>query len=236
MTRSHRAVGDTVEDKVEDKVGDGRQSQINVVTRSHRAVRHTVETQCKTKWGTKWETQWETKPDPCRDKISQSSERHSGRHSGEQSWRQSQIHVVTRSHRAVGDKVDKKWGAKPDPCRDKILQSSGRHSGRQSQIHVVTPWDPRSYKLTKGRHIDGEKVASYLPTQTLMEEFEGRITDSGQPVTDQIIPFGKIRGAWVQDSDMKWFRLIVPSGPEQLICMVHRPWRYAGRDQVCGKR
>ena len=27
---------------------------------------------------------------------------------------------------------------RPDPCRDKISQSSGRHPGRQSQIHVVT--------------------------------------------------------------------------------------------------
>ena len=67
------------------------------MTRSHRAARHTVE---DTKLETKWETKLETKPDPCRDKISQSSERHPGR--------QSQIHVVTRSHRAVGDKVGDK--------------------------------------------------------------------------------------------------------------------------------
>ena len=65
-----------------------------------------------------------------------------------------------------------------------------------------------------------------------MEEFDGRITDSGQAVTDQIIPFGRIRGAWVEDSDLKWHGLIVPSGPEQLIRTVHRPWRYAGREQV----
>ena len=31
---------------------------------------------------------------------------------------------------------------------------------------------------------------------------------------------------------MKWHRLIVPSGPEQLIRSIHRPWRYVGRDQV----
>ena len=74
---------------------------MHVVTRSHRAV-----------GDTKWETKWETKPDPCRDKISHSSERHSRRHSGRKSGRQrgnqSQIHVVTRSNRAVGDKVEDK--------------------------------------------------------------------------------------------------------------------------------
>ena len=31
---------------------------------------------------------------------------------------------------------------------------------------------------------------------------------------------------------MKWHRLIVPTGHEQLIPTVHRPWQYAGRDQV----
>ena len=46
--------------------------------------------------------------------------------------------------------------------------------------------------------------------EVLMEEFEGRITDSGQPVTSMAIPFASLRGAWVQDSDMKWHRLIVP--------------------------
>ena len=104
-----------------------------------------------------------------------------------------------------------------------LLTLLDNHLGSQNPeelslfFNAFAPWDPRSYKLAKGRHIDGEKAAFYLPTQTLMEEFEGRITDSGQPVTDQIIPFGKIRGAWVQDSDMKWHRLIIPSGPEQLI-------------------
>ena len=94
------------------------------------------------------------------------------------------------------------------------------------------PWDPRSYRLAKGRHIDGEKAAFHVPTQVLMEEFEGRITDSGQPVTSMTVPFASLRGAWVQESDTKWHRLIVPTGHEQLIRTVHRAWQYAGRDQV----
>ena len=50
-------------------------------------------------------------------------------------------------------------------------------------------------RLAKGRHIDGEKAAFYVPTQVLMEEFEGRITDSGQPVTSMAILFASLRGA-----------------------------------------
>ena len=52
------------------------------------------------------ETKWETKPDPCRDKISQGS----GKHSGKQIARQSQIQVVTRSHRGVGEIAGDKLG------------------------------------------------------------------------------------------------------------------------------
>ena len=63
----------------------------------------------------------------------------------------------------------------------------------------------------------------YLKAETLMDQLEGRLTDSGQPVTDQVIPFGSLRGAWVQDQNMMWHRLIVPSGPEQLIRSVYRP-------------
>lgn len=31
---------------------------------------------------------------------------------------------------------------------------------------------------------------------------------------------------------MNWHRLIVPSGPEQLVRSVYRPWRYANREEV----
>ena len=63
-----------------------------------------------------WETRWETRPNPCRDKISQSTRRQSGRQSGRQGGRQDGIDVVTRCHRAlgdrVGDKVEDKMGHK----------------------------------------------------------------------------------------------------------------------------
>ena len=48
---------------------------MHVVTRSHRAVGDTVEDTVGDTVETQWETQWETKPDPFCDKISQSSGR-----------------------------------------------------------------------------------------------------------------------------------------------------------------
>ena len=72
----------------------------------------------------------------------------------------------------MGDKGEinreTKWETKPDPCRDKISQSSRRHSGkksgrqsgRQSQIHVVT----RSHRAvgdTLGETV-GDKARSML--------------------------------------------------------------------------
>eukprot|EP00435_Cladocopium_sp_Y103_P073456 s18_g43.t1 len=65
-----------------------------------------------------------------------------------------------------------------------------------------------------------------------MQEFEGRVTASGQPVTTMTIPFGKIRGAWVEDGRKNWHRLLVPSGPSQLIKSVRSPGRYATRDKI----
>ena len=50
-----------------------------------------------------------------------------------------------------------------------------------------------------------------------MNEFNGRLTDSGQVVTDQIIPFSKIKGGWIQNSKAAWDRLIVKSGDEQVV-------------------
>ena len=50
-----------------------------------------------------------------------------------------------------------------------------------------------------------------------MTEFNGRLTDSGQVVTDQVIPFSKIKGGWIQDSKTAWQRLIVPSGDDQVV-------------------
>ena len=50
-----------------------------------------------------------------------------------------------------------------------------------------------------------------------MTEFNGRLTDSGQVVTDRIIPFSKIKGGWIQDFNKAWQRLIVPSGDDQVV-------------------
>jgi hypothetical protein len=50
-----------------------------------------------------------------------------------------------------------------------------------------------------------------------MNEFNGRLTDSGQVVTDQIIPFSKIKGGWIQNFKGAWDRLIVKSGDEQVV-------------------
>ena len=84
--------------------------------------------------------------------------------------------------------------------------------------YQYVPWDSRSWKVTKS--VDTRKggyVCLYIPTEILMNEFNGRLTDSGQVVTDQIIPFSKIKGGWIQDSKAAWERLIVPSGDDQVV-------------------
>ena len=85
-------------------------------------------------------------------------------------------------------------------------------------FNPYVPWDPPSWDITKS--VDtrlGGFVCLYIPTETLMRDFGGRLTDSGQVVTDQIVPFSKIRGGWIQDANCRWHRLIVPSGEEQVI-------------------
>ena len=85
-------------------------------------------------------------------------------------------------------------------------------------FNPYVPWDPRSWKVTKS--VDTRKggfVCLYIPTEILMNEFNGRLTDSGQVVTDQIIPFSKIKGGWIQNPKTAWDRLIVKSGDEQVV-------------------
>ena len=85
-------------------------------------------------------------------------------------------------------------------------------------FNPYAPWDPRSWKVTKS--VDTRKggyTCLYIPTEVLMNEFNGRLTDSGQVVTDQIIPFSKIKGGWIQNSKAAWDRLIVKSGDEQVV-------------------
>eukprot|EP00435_Cladocopium_sp_Y103_P044531 s42_g12.t1 len=61
-------------------------------------------------------------------------------------------------------------------------------------FNPYAPWDHRSWGITKS--VD---------------------TRQGQVVTNKDIPFSKIRGAWVQDYQQRWIRLIVPSGEEQVV-------------------
>ena len=85
-------------------------------------------------------------------------------------------------------------------------------------FNPYVPWDPRSWRVTKSVDTrSGGFVCLYVPTETLMTEFNGRLTDSGQVVTDQVIPFSKIKGGWIQDFNTAWQRLIVPSGDDQVV-------------------
>eukprot|EP00435_Cladocopium_sp_Y103_P006431 s934_g2.t1 len=115
-----------------------------------------------------------------------------------------------------------------------LQPGAGAEQGRICTFfNPFPPWDSRSWKIVKGtaKH-KAERAVFYIPTELLMQEFEGRVTASGQPVTTMTIPFGKIKGAWVEDARKNWHRLLVPSGPCQLIRSVRSPSRYATRDTI----
>ena len=89
-------------------------------------------------------------------------------------------------------------------------------------FNPYAPWDYRAWTITKS--VDtrrGGFICLYIPTETLMVEYGGRLTDSGQIVTPKIIPFSAIRGGWIQDpidqTNMTWRRLFVPSGDDQVV-------------------
>ena len=89
-------------------------------------------------------------------------------------------------------------------------------------FNPFAPWDYRSWTLTKIMDTrKGGFACLYIPTEVLMVEYGGRLTDSGQIVTPKIIPFSAIRGGWVQDpsdqANATWHRLIVPSGDDQVV-------------------
>ena len=65
-----------------------------------------------------------------------------------------------------------------------------------------------------------------------MNELGGRITDSGQIITEQTIPFSKIRGGWVQDHQLRWLRLIVPTGGEQEVRSAKQSKKIASKEAV----
>ena len=80
----------------------------------------------------------------------------------------------------------------------------------------------------------GGYVALYIPTETetLFQAFNARLTDWGQIVTEQVASFSFIRGGWVQDSQLRWIRMMVPSGPEQAVRTAIKPMRIALKETV----
>ena len=80
----------------------------------------------------------------------------------------------------------------------------------------------------------GGYVALYIPTETetLFKAFNARLTDWGQIVTEQVASFSFIRGGWVQDSQLRWIRMMVPSGPEQAVRTAIKPMRIALKETV----
>ena len=89
-------------------------------------------------------------------------------------------------------------------------------------FNPYVPWDHRSWTITKS--VDtrkGDYICLFIPTETLMVEYGGRLTDSGQIVSPKIIPFSAIKGGWIQDpkdqNNKTWLRLFVPSGDDQVV-------------------
>ena len=89
-------------------------------------------------------------------------------------------------------------------------------------FNPYVPWDHRSWTITKS--VDtrkGDYICLFIPTETLMVEYGGRLTDSGQIVSPRIIPFSAIKGGWIQDPrdqyNKTWLRLFVPSGDDQVV-------------------
>ena len=89
-------------------------------------------------------------------------------------------------------------------------------------FNPYVPWDHRSWTITKS--VDtrkGDYICLFIPTETLMVEYGGRLTDSGQIVSPKIIPFSAIKGGWIQDPkdqyNKTWLRLFVPSGDDQVV-------------------
>ena len=80
---------------------------------------------------------------------------------------------------------------------------SWRFERKLKNFHVLQPLCPMGSTLMESDkergHQERRICLPYIPTETLMTEFNGRLTDSGQVVTDQIIPFSKIKGGWIQD-------------------------------------
>eukprot|EP00435_Cladocopium_sp_Y103_P031471 s3097_g8.t1 len=121
----------------------------------------------------------------------------------------------------------------------KDIWKVGLIPGGKSNSRIFTffnphaPWDSRAWGITKSVDTrQGGYAALYIPTETLMNEFGGRLTDSGQIVTNKDIPFSKIRGAWVQDYQQRWIRLIVPSGEEQVVRSGYRSMRTATKASI----
>ena len=100
-------------------------------------------------------------------------------------------------------------------------------------FNPYAPWDDRSWKITKSADTrSGGYAALYIPTETLMNELGGRITDSGQIITEQTIPFSKIRRGWVQDNQHRWIRLIIPTGEEQVVRSSQHSKKIASKEAV----
>ena len=112
---------------------------------------------------------------------------------------------------------------------------NGIQSRMLTFFNPYAPWDYRAWKITKSVNTRlGGYTVLYIPTETLFTTFNARLTDSGQVVTEHVTPFSFIRGGWFQDSQLRWVRLMVPSGPEQAIRTAIKLSHVASKESCSG--
>ena len=121
------------------------------------------------------------------------------------------------------------------PGKIRMEGGNGIQSRMLTFFNPYAPWDYRAWKITKSVNTRlGGYTVLYIPTETLFTTFNARLTDSGQVVTEHVTPFSFIRGGWFQDSQLRWVRLMVPSGPEQAIRTAIKLSHVASKESCSG--
>ena len=176
------------------------------------------------------------------DNVDQKKNRKAKRRRRRKSTSDAEHEIAVGSDAGDAEEMECHVNHHPERCNlGKIRMEGLVPGGNGIQSRMLTffnpdappPWDYRSCKITKSVDTrSGGYIVLYIRTETLFTTFNARLTDSGQVVTEHVIPFSFIRGGWYQDSQLPWVRLVVPSGPEQAIRTAIMPSHVASKESV----
>ena len=141
-----------------------------------------------------------------------------------------------RLNPSVGNTLGGGFDCTTFDCIAQIFKEGLRPGGGGDRINTFfvpfAPWDERCTSILRYKKVEGATLVYMYLTYESLSKFNARISADGHILVQQTISLNSFDAVWYRDqSDLGFYRLLIPKGYEQLVLSVRGAKKIAAVDR-----